>query len=312
MRFGSGRLTRLIAAGAAVAGLAVAAASTIANAAMTLPGTGKPAIVLGDKNFPEEYILGDLYQQALEAKGYKVSMKANLGSTEIAWKALQSGQIQGYPEYDGTLLATIAGISKNAANAAAEAKETSNWCAKHGYLFTKTTPFTDSDALAVLTSYAKAHHLTTIASLKMLGKAVKVGGPAEFATRFPDGLLGLERIYHVHPTFVPIGISANYTALDDKSVDAAVVFTTDPPLKSSKYTVLKDTKFIFGFQNVGMVVKASVAKQEGPAFTSTINAVSRLLTQPAIIALNSAVEVDKKSPASVARAFLKDNGLLKG
>ncbi len=50
-----------------------------------------------------------LYQQALEAKGYTVTLKTNLGSTEIAWKALKSGQIQGYPEYDGTLLATIAG-----------------------------------------------------------------------------------------------------------------------------------------------------------------------------------------------------------
>ena len=82
--------------------------------AAALPGKGKPAITLGDKNFPEEYILGDLYQQALQAKGYKVKLKPNLGSTEIAWKALQSGQIQAYPEYDGTLLATVAGITKNA------------------------------------------------------------------------------------------------------------------------------------------------------------------------------------------------------
>ena len=92
--------------------------------ARSLPGKGKPTFMLGDKNFPEEYILGDLYQQALEAKGYTVTLKPNLGSTEIAWKALQSGQIQGYPEYDGTLLATVAGITKNAANAAAEATET--------------------------------------------------------------------------------------------------------------------------------------------------------------------------------------------
>ena len=88
--------------------LAVAASMATARLAAALPGNGKPTFMLGDKNFPEEYILGDLYQQALEAKGYTVKLKPNLGSTEIAWKALQSGQIQAYPEYDGTLLANVA------------------------------------------------------------------------------------------------------------------------------------------------------------------------------------------------------------
>jgi len=310
MRFSDLRLVRLIVvavAAAALVGALVASAS--ASTARSLPGKGKPAFVLGDKNFAEEYILGDLYQQALEAQGYKVTLKPNLGSTEIAWKALKSGQIQGYPEYDGTLLATIAGITKNAANSKAAATETRTWAAKHGYTFTNVTPFSDSDAIAVLTSYAKKNGLKTLGDLKKLGAAVKLGGAAEFQTRYPDGLLGLNKIYGDHPTFVPLTIPSFYTALDNGQVNAAAVFTTDPPLKTGKYTVLTDTKFIFGFQNVGMVVKTSVAKAEGSAFTTTINKVSALLTQKAIIALNSAVEVDQKSAASVAKSFLKANGL---
>lgn len=310
MRFSELRLTRLVVAAIAAAALVgVLVASAGARTARSLPGAGKPAVVLGDKNFPEEYILGDLYQQALEAQGYKVSLKPNLGSTEIAWKALKSGQIQGYPEYDGTLLATVANITKNPPSSAAAATETRNWAAKHGFTFTNVTPFSDSDAIATLSSYAKKNGLKTIGDLKKLGSALKLGGAAEFQTRFPDGLLGLNRIYKVHPTFVPLTIPSFYTALDNHQVDAAVVFTTDPPLKTGKYTVLKDTKFIFGFQNVGMVVKTSVVKQEGSAFTSTINKVSALLTQKAIIALNSAVEVEKQSPAKVAAAFLRANHL---
>jgi osmoprotectant transport system substrate-binding protein len=108
---------------------------------------------------------------------------------------------------------------------------------------------------------------------------------------------------------VSLNIPSFYTALDNKQVNAAAVFTTDPPLKTGKYTVLKDTKFIFGFQNVGMVVKTSVARAEGPAFISTINKVSALLTQKAIIVLNSAVEVEKQSAAKVAKAFLSANHL---
>jgi osmoprotectant transport system substrate-binding protein len=309
MRFSDLRLVRPVVAAIAAAALVGAlVASASASTARSLPGKGKPAFVLGDKNFPEEYILGDLYQQALEAQGYTVTLKPNLGSTEIAFKALQSGQIQGYPEYDGTLLANE-GITKNAANAAAEAAETKNWATKHGYTFTNVTPFSDSDAIAVLTSYAKKNHLVTIGDLKKLGSAVKLGAAAEFQTRYPDGLKGLNKIYGAHPTFVPLTIPSFYTALDNDQVNAAAVFTTDPPLKTGKYTVLKDTKFIFGFQNVGMVIKASVAKAEGSAFTTTINKVSALLTQKAIIALNSAVEVDKQNPASVAKAFLKANHL---
>jgi osmoprotectant transport system substrate-binding protein len=294
-----------MAAAALVGGSVVSASARTAN----LPGKGKPAIVLGDKNFPEENILGDLYQQALQAQGYTVSLKPNLGSTEIAFKALRAGQIQGYPEYDGTLLATVAGITKNPANSAAAANETKSWAAKHGFTFTNVTPFSDSDAIAVLSSYAKKNGLKTIGDLKKLGASVKLGGAAEFQTRYPDGLIGLKKIYKENPTFVPLSIPSFYTALDNNQVNAAVVFTTDPPLKTGKYTVLKDTKFIFGFQNVGMVVKASVAKAEGPAFTSTINKVSALLTQKAIIALNSAVEVDKQNAATAAKTFLKANHL---
>ncbi len=310
MRFSDLRLARLVVAAIAAAALVGAlVASASASTARSLPGKGKPTFVLGDKNFAEEYILGDLYQQALEAQGYTVTLKPNLGSTEIAWKALKAGKIEGYPEYDGTLLATVAGITKNPASATAAATETRNWAAKHGFTFTNVTPFSDSDAIAVLTSYAKKNGLKTLADLKKLGSAVKLGGAAEFQTRYPDGLLGLNKIYDVHPTFVPLTIPSFYTALDNDQVNAAAVFTTDPPLKTGKYTVLKDTKFIFGFQNVGMVVKTSVAKAEGQAFTSTINKVSALLTQKAIIALNSAVEVDKQNPANVAKAFLKANGL---
>ncbi len=307
----------LIAAGALGAYTATSVAGTThhshavpARVTHSLPGTGKPAVVLGDKNFPEEYVLGSLYEEALQAQGYKVTLKGNIGSTEVTYKALSSGQIDAYPEYDGTLLASEYGVSKNAASASAEAAETKADAAKHGYVFTNATPFSDSDAIAVLSSYAKSHGFHEIDGLARLGKKVILAGAPEFATRYPDGLPGLEKIYHVNPTFKPTSIGDFYSLLDSGKANAIAAFTTDPQLKSSKYTVLTDEKHIFGFQNVGMVIKASVAKAEGSAFTATINKVSALLSQKAIIALNSAVELDQQSPASVAKAFLKANHLL--
>jgi osmoprotectant transport system substrate-binding protein len=73
--------------------------------------------------------------------------------------------------------------------------------------------------------------------------------------------------------------------------------------------VLKDTKGIFGFQNVTPVVKKKVLDAEGPEFADTLNAVSAKLTNQAMQSMNAAVDIDKKKPADVARAFLKANAL---
>jgi osmoprotectant transport system substrate-binding protein len=272
------------------------------------PGVGKPAVTIGDKNFAEENILGQLYTQALEAKGYKITLKENVGSSEIIYKALTSGQIEMYPEYTGTLLSAIAEQTKEPASAQAAYAEAKAFVEKHGLTLLNFTPFYDSDALATLPSYASAHHLASIADLKALGKSVTLGAPPEFATRF-EGLLGLKQLYGVVPTFKPIAIELSYKALESGQVDVQNVFSTDGQLLSGKFKVLADPKHVFGFQNVAPVVKKSVLAAEGPAFEQTLNKVSSLLTIIAIQQMNSAVSIDKQSASSVAHQFLAANGL---
>jgi osmoprotectant transport system substrate-binding protein len=269
---------------------------------------GKPAVTIGDKNFSEENILGALYSQALEAKGYKITLKDNVGSTEIAYKALTAGQIDMYPEYTGVLLSAIAGQTRNPASAAAAYSQAKAYVEGHGLTLLNPTPFFDTNAFATLPGYAKEHHLKSIADLKPLGRSVKLGGAPEFATRI-EGLRGLKTEYGVAPTFVPIAIELSYKALEGGQVNVQNVFTTDGQLLSGKYTVLTDPKHLFGFQNVAPVVRSSVLAAEGPAFAETLNKVSALLTLPAIQQMNAAVSIDKKTPASVAQQFLSANGL---
>jgi osmoprotectant transport system substrate-binding protein len=283
--------------------------TTSSTSSGSKPGAGKPPIVLGDKNFPEEYILGALYQQALEAKGYKVTLKGNIGSSELIYKALKSGQIQAYPEYTGTLDTAIAGDTTAFHSAQAAYAAGQQFLQKHGYTFMAMAPFSDSDAIGTTAKYASAHHLKSIGDLAPLGKSVTMGGLPEFQTR-AQALVGLKKAYHINPTFVPITSGLFYNALNSGQVDTSDVFTTDPPLKSKKYVVLSDPKHVFGFQNEALIVKKSLLTSEGPAFARTVNAVTKLLTIPAIIAMNGAVEVDKQSPASVAHTFLADNHLL--
>jgi osmoprotectant transport system substrate-binding protein len=285
-----------------------ATTSTAATVAASGPGVGKPAVTIGDKNFAEENILGQLYTQALEAKGYKITLKENVGSSEIIYKALTSGKIEMYPEYTGTLLSAIAEQTKEPASAQAAYTEAKAFVEKHGLTLLAFTPFYDSDALATLPSYASAHHLTSIADLKALGKSVTVGAPPEFATRF-EGLLGLKQLYGVVPTFKPIAIELSYKALESGQVDVQNVFSTDGQLLTGKFKVLTDPKHVFGFQNVAPVVKKSVLAAEGPAFEQTLDKVSSLLTIIAIQQMNSAVSIDKQSASSVAKQFLQANGL---
>src|SRR3954453_14841842 len=70
--------------------------------------SSKPTIRLGTKNFTEEYILGQLYAQALRAKGYRVELKNDIGSSEIVDRALTAGAIDMYPEYTGVIVQEIA------------------------------------------------------------------------------------------------------------------------------------------------------------------------------------------------------------
>jgi osmoprotectant transport system substrate-binding protein len=283
-------------------------ATGTSSAASSGPGAGKPAVVLGDKNFAEEYILGSLYQQALEAKGYKVTLKGNIGSSEIIWKALTSGQIQMYPEYTGTLLSAIANQTALPTSAQQAYTEAKAFAEKNGYTLLNQTPFYDSDALGTLKTFAQKNNLTTISDLAKLGHSLTLGGAPEFATRV-EGLVGLKKQYGLNPAFKPLAIGLTYKALDSGQVQVSDVFTTDPQLTTGKYTILTDPKKVFGFQNVAPVVKQSVLSAEGPAFAQTINAVSALLTIPAIQKMNAAVELDQQSPASVAKAFLAANGL---
>ena len=79
------------------------AATTLALAV----GTAHAQVRVGSKNFTEQFIVAEIYAQALEAAGIKVERKINLGGTLIAHKALEEKQIDLYPEYTGTMLLAV-------------------------------------------------------------------------------------------------------------------------------------------------------------------------------------------------------------
>lgn len=286
-----------------------AAGDTAAATGAATQAAERPEIVLGTKNFTEQYVLGELYRQALEAKGYQVTLKSDIGSTEIIDAALTSGEINVYPEYTGTALTVVFGAEASEATAEATYDAAKARYEERGQTLFEMTPFSDSDAIAVTVDTARQHDLETVGDLKNVPD-LTLGGQPEFRTR-AQGLPGLEQNYGLTEVeFVPLAGISPYEALDQGRVLAAAIFSTDPPLNSGKYVVLEDTEAQFGFQNVAPVVDQALADAGGQELADTMNAVSRLLTNEAIIVMNSAVAVEQQSPDAVAKAFLDANGLL--
>jgi osmoprotectant transport system substrate-binding protein len=269
-------------------------------------GNGK-SVTLGTKNFTEEFVIGALYQQALQAKGYKVVYKPNIGATEVVDKALTSGQIDAYPEYTGESAVTVGGINTTVTSPQQEYNLAKAFYAKRGQSMSAMTPFFDTDAIAVTKAYAAKYGLKTTADLKKIPHFT-LGARPEFQGR-EQGAVGIQKEYGVNNfTFKSLALGLQYQALDSGAINAADVFTTDPQLASGKYVVLTDPKHIFGFQNVALVINTKKLGQlGGQQFMNIINQVNALLTTPAIIAMNKAVAIDKQDPGTVAKTFLSAN-----
>ena len=292
---------------ASSAGSSSGSSSTAASSGAQ-PGKGKPPVTVGDKNFTEEFVLGDLYAQALKAKGFTVNLKSNIGSSELTFKALQGGQIDMYPEYTGVILSVLAAKDVHPTSAEDAYTTAKAWVQSQGFTLLDKTPFFDADALATLKPFAQKNSLAAIPDLAKL-KSWSLAGPPENRTRY-EGLVGLQQAYGLHNIqFVPLAIGLQYQALNKGTVNVATVFTTDGQLQNGTYVLLDDTKHIFGFQNVAPMVSPKVVAREGPAFAQTLNAVSAKLTTNVMQQLNAAVDIQKIDPSTVASKFLQANGL---
>ena len=281
----------------------------LASGAGATPQAG-PQVIVGSKNFTEEYVLGELYSQALKAKGFNVSYKESIGATEVIDSALTSGKINIYPEYVGEIDQTVFAQKTLPKTAKGWWQLAVKLNKKRGITVLNPTPFFDVDAIAVRKADATKYHLKNVADLKKV--RTSVGARPEFKDR-EEGFKGMQDVYGLTKMkYVSLDQGLTYQALDQKKVFSIDVFSTDPQLASGKYVVLKDPKLIFGVQNVAPEVSNKLLTALGSKaaqFKSVVNGVSAKLSQKAILAMNAAVVNNKQTPKKVAAAFLKANGL---
>jgi osmoprotectant transport system substrate-binding protein len=263
-----------------------------------------PTITIGTKNFTEQYILGQLYALTLRKAGFRVILKSDIGSSEIIDKALTAGSLDMYPEYTGVLLSEIAGDREQPKSAQDAYDRAKAFEEKRGFTLLAATPFTDSNALAVLPAFARKHALRSISDLKKV-RGLRLGALPEFEARH-EGSVGLASVSGVKDfRFVPLQFPARYQSLDNGKIDVLAVFTTEGQLSAGRYRVLADPRNLFAFQNLAPVIRRDLARKYGKRLTGPLDALSRRLTTDVMRRMNAAVDLKGLKPAAVAARFMK-------
>jgi osmoprotectant transport system substrate-binding protein len=284
---------------------------TTGTGTTNLPGTGKPAITIGDKNYTEQFVLGELYAQALQADGYSVNLNRNIGPTDVTMRALTSGRLAMYPEYLDTWDSAVAGLRRSFRTEGSAYQAAQQFASTHGLALLAPTPFSSTFAIGVTVGYAAQNQLSSLRDLRRVSPHLTLGGPTQLGQSSP-GLAGAEQAYGFAPaTFTQVAVGDQYKALDAGTVQAAYVGTTDGELASGDYVLLRDPRRAFGFGNVVPVVSSKVLATEGQAFANVINGVSAALSIGAIRQMNAEVDIAQQDPGSVAKQFLETHGLIR-
>lgn len=277
-------------------------------------GGGGPTITVGSKNFTEQFVLGELYAQTLEANGFTVERQLNLGSEQIADGALQDGQIDFYPEYTGTALVALLGYEGENPSSPEETYEEAR------------TRYAERDPADTMLQYADFNNNYGIfvrrdtaedLGLENLEDLAAASPELTFATfsEFQDRDDGYPNMLENYPEFdfedtITVNdLGLRYQGVENGEADVGVGFLTDGQLTSPELTILEDEKSIWPFYYPAPVVRSDVL-DENPEVEDILNSVTGTLDVETIRELNGRVDIEQEDPEDVARDFLEQQGLI--
>lgn len=293
----------------AAAALSLAAGALVA---LSLAGGATPArgaVVVGSKNFTEQVILGELVSAFLEARGFAVDRRLNLGGTSLCHEALRSGQLDLYVEYTGTALTDV--LKRPVASDPAEVLRT----VREGYramglVVGPPLGFNNSFALVMRRSEAERRGIRRISDLAPHAARLRVGLFGEFLER-EDGMPGLLKAYGFHLGVKPreMDLGLLYQALARDQVDLAVGSATDGLIAALDLVVLEDDRRYFPPYDAVTVANAE-SLEAHPGLGEALEALAGRIREDAMRRMNLEVDRDHRAPAEVAREFLREAGLL--
>jgi glycine betaine/choline ABC-type transport system substrate-binding protein len=266
---------------------------------------------VGSKNFAEQYILGEIYAQALKAAGFKVNKQLDLGSEQVAFKSLRDGKIDAYPEYTGTALTSFYRVKTD--DIPRDPQESFDQLAKEleadNITAMPQTPFQNT---FVITSTKKTAE--ELGNPKTISELAEKAGTSKSISGFPecrqrtDCLLGLKNTYQWEPKFV--SSQGKFADLDEGQADFTFGFGTDGELALDKYATYEDDKQLFPPYYITFMVRSGGVEKLGDGGRKVIEDVQKPLTEQVMQELNSRVTLDKQEPEKVAADYLKEAGFV--
>ncbi|MDR2532551.1 MAG: glycine/betaine ABC transporter substrate-binding protein [Oscillospiraceae bacterium] len=268
------------------------------------------AIVVGAKDFTEQYILGYMLKLLIEDNtSLNVTYKSDLAS-DVLFAATRTGAVDLYVEYTGTVYGSYLKISDE--RSADEVYEISarELMERHNLLMLDRLGFNNTFALAVRADTAKEYNLKTISDLAEVSADFIFGGHAEILNRY-DGIPNLKITYNM--TFKEervVDPVLRYDAIANDEIQVIEVFSTDGMLNESNLVVLEDDKQFFPPYQ-GMVIIRDETAEKHPELLEILGKLAGLLTDEVMQELNYMVNVAGEPPKDVAEDFLRASNLIK-
>jgi osmoprotectant transport system substrate-binding protein len=310
----------MLAIGAASAltlsGCAADAGSSGASGALAEYDLSGISISVGSKDFDEQLVLGEMMVAAFEAAGATVDNKVNLGGTNVARSALESGEIDIYMEYNGTGWTVHLGLEDPSFDSevlTSGVKERD--LAENGIVWVGRSPFNNTYGFVSSPELTEANggafNLQTMMEYVRDNSDAVVCMESEFPSR-PDGLILTETYSGIElpdsqQQILDTGII--YTETANNNCDFGEVFTTDGRIPALGLTLVEDPGVNIVY-NVSGTIREDKYNEAPEAFDGIINAILAPLDNIKMAELNGKVSADGEDPADVARDYLVSEGLI--
>jgi osmoprotectant transport system substrate-binding protein len=292
--------------------LAAALILSSCDANQVEPGEIAPSIIVGSKDFTEEFIVAEMYAHLLENAGFEVNRSLNLGGTPVAHSAILSGDIDLYPEYTSTALLTVLNMEPIRDREQIVQTVRSEYEEQFNLTWLEPAPFNNTQALAMTQEKSDRFAIKTFSDLAAQAENLVLGGPAEFIER-EDGLRALQQTYggFQFQEVRQLGTgSLRYQALVDGQIDVVVAFGTDGQIEGLNLVLLEDDQDLYPVYQIAPVVRLDIL-EENPQIADILNPLAPLLTDEVMSGLNWQVDgPENREPAEVAQNFLQQHGLL--
>jgi len=271
----------------------------------------KTEIVIAGKLGAEPEIIINMYKLLIEQDtDYDVILEPGIGTTDVAFQALLTGDLDGYFEFTGTAIADLLGeevVSHNEREAFIQARD--GMYEEHQLVFLEPLGYQNTYAIAVTEEMALDLNLKTIGDLQAYEDDLTAAFTVEFTDR-PDGYPGIQEVYGIDFSNVQtMDPGLRLGALVSGDAEVIDAYSTDSYMREYDLIALEDDENFFPPFNGAPLFREEVINTY-PEIEEILNQLEGMITEEEMQEMNYQVDENDENASDVARDYLIQEGLL--